>query len=136
MAEKTWDGLKALSALIASVFIPIAVAFIGNEYSKAIEQSNRETTAAVAEADRQASYIEMAVGILSVEPSAENRNLRAWATDVINTYAEVKMDTAVTRQLQTKVKLLPPEYQFRQELIDPRRLNLDRMRPNLTPQNP
>ena len=136
MPEKSWEGLKAFSGLVAAVFIPLAVAFIGNEYSSSIETANRQYSAAIEEADRKASYIELAVGILSEEPTAENRKLRVWATDIINMYAEVKMDTEVARQLQTKVRLIPPEYRINQQVMDPSRLDIDRLRPNLRPRNP
>ena len=39
--------------------------------------------------DTQARYIELAIGILTKEPTPENEQIRKWAIDTINHYSEI-----------------------------------------------
>lgn len=79
-----WQKLEALSKIIAAVFIPLAVAYFGNEVATANKQR-----------DSQTKFVEIATTILSKAPaadqSAETRNLRQWAVEVIDRYSGVPM---------------------------------------------
>jgi hypothetical protein len=90
MKEKSnnWEKLKALSAIIASVFVPVAVVLIGNFYSTAIKNS-----------ETRARYIELAVDILKEEPSENKTNIRKWAINLINYYSEVDLDDQTKNEL-------------------------------------
>jgi hypothetical protein len=83
-----WEKAKILSAMIASVFIPLAVALVGNWYAKSLKEK-----------DTQARYIELAIGILMKEPTPENQQIRKWAIDTVNHYSEVPIQEPVRQEL-------------------------------------
>ena len=56
-----WDKAKAVSTILASVVIPVAVAFVGNSYSNALK-----------EREFQIRYVELALQILAKEPNDKN----------------------------------------------------------------
>jgi hypothetical protein len=79
-----WQKLEAVSKVIAAIFIPLAVAYLGNQVASANKQRDTET-----------KFVELATAILSKEPAAsqtaENQNLRKWAVEVINRFSGVPM---------------------------------------------
>ena len=83
-----WEKAKILSAIVASVFIPLAVALSGNWYAKSLKEK-----------DIQARYIELAIGILMKEPTPENEQIRKWAIDTINHYSEVPIQESARQEL-------------------------------------
>jgi hypothetical protein len=83
-----WEKAKILSVIVASVFIPLAVALSGNWYAKSLKE--KET---------QARYIELAIGILMKEPTPENEQIRKWAIDTINHYSEVPIQEPARQEL-------------------------------------
>lgn len=83
-----WDKITAASALIASVFIPIVLAVIGNSYSSAIKQS-----------ENSVKYTELAISILKEKPIDETQHIRDWAIEVVNQYSGVPMSAKVKEQL-------------------------------------
>lgn len=86
--NSSWEKLKPISALIASVFVPLAVVMIGSWYSSALKES-----------EIQVRYVELAVGILKESPSEEKANMRKWAVDVVNNYSEIKLDGKAQEEL-------------------------------------
>jgi hypothetical protein len=83
-----WEKAKILSVIVASVFIPLAVALSGNWYAKSLKEK-----------DTQARYIELAIGILMKEPTPENEQMRKWAIDTINHYSEVRIQEPARQEL-------------------------------------
>ena len=83
-----WEKAKILSVIVASVFIPLAVALSGNWYAKSLKEK-----------DTQARYIELAIGILMKEPTPENEQIRKWAIDTINHYSEVPIQEPARQEL-------------------------------------
>lgn len=79
-----WDKAKAASGLVASVLIPIALAFIGHWSTDALKA--REISV---------KYTELAIRVLSQPATEKNRPLREWATDVLNDHSgvSIKKDT-------------------------------------------
>lgn len=75
-----WDKLTAVAPLLASLLVPLAVAFVGNVYSKSMKDT-----------ENSLKYVELAVSILRTEPQADNAPLRTWAVDVLNDQATVKL---------------------------------------------
>ncbi|MGJ3245281.1 MAG: SH3 domain-containing protein [Elainellaceae cyanobacterium] len=66
------------------MFVPVAVAFIGNRYTEVVK--NREV---------EGQFVALAVGILQEEPTGEQEDpLRAWAVDVIGEYSGVSIEEA------------------------------------------
>ena len=74
------EKLIKSTPLIATVVIPLVLAFIGNQYTSAIK--NREV---------EAKFVALAVDILKQEPSEENRNVREWATKILDKYSGVEL---------------------------------------------
>jgi hypothetical protein len=83
-----WDKIPAVSALLASVLVPIVLAVIGNAYTNAVKQS-----------ENKVKYTELAISILKDKPSQETQDVRAWAIDVINQYSGVPMSAKAKNQL-------------------------------------
>lgn len=87
------EKLESISKIIAAIFIPIAIAYMGNELAANNKKKETET-----------KLVELATVILSKEAgpnqSAESRNIRKWAVDVINTYSGVPMS------VETKTALI------------------------------
>ena len=83
-----WDKLKVISAVLASVLVPLILGVVGHRYTQALKE--REV---------QSRFVELAVDILSEPPADEKRNLRIWATRVINEYSGVALDSATAREL-------------------------------------
>jgi hypothetical protein len=75
-----WEKAKIVSVILATVVIPLAVALVGNWYSKALK-----------EREIQVRYVEIALEILSKEPTEKNTYLRQWAIDVIDFYSDIKV---------------------------------------------
>ena len=83
-----WERAKVLSAIVASVFIPLAIALSGNWYAKSLKEKETQTR-----------YIELAIGILMKEPTPENEQIRKWAIDTINHYSEVPIPKTARQEL-------------------------------------
>lgn len=86
--KDVWDKLGALSALIASVLVPIVIVIVGNSYTSAMKHS-----------ENRVKYVELAIGILKTNPSPDTENLRAWAIKVIDNYSEVPMNDKTKDEL-------------------------------------
>lgn len=86
--KDVWDKLTTMSALFASVLVPVVLAFVGNAYTNALKQ-----------AENRVKYTELAISILKDKPSPETQDVRAWAVDVINQYSGVPMSAKVKSQL-------------------------------------
>ena len=82
------EKAKAVSTIVATVVIPLAIALSGNWYGQL--QKDKEV---------QLKYIELSVNILSDPPSESNQAVRGWAIDTINKYSEVKIDSETRGQL-------------------------------------
>lgn len=89
-----WEKLKIISNAFAAVIIPIAVAWIGYEYTQSI--SEREI---------QGKFVELAVDILRVEPKSEDKALREWGTQIINKYSGVPLTKELRKELIDKTRL-------------------------------
>ena len=71
-SKDTWDKMSAMSALLASVLVPLVLALVGNAYTYALKQS-----------ENRVKYTELAISILKDKPTAETQDVRSWAIDVI-----------------------------------------------------
>ncbi len=80
---------KLIITLTAGILIPIVIFFAG----KSIEQTLKDRELAL-------KYVEISVGILTEEPTPETKNLREWAIKNINTYAQIKLDKNVIKELE------------------------------------
>ncbi len=94
-----WEKARAISTIIATVVIPLAIAFGSNWYGQL--QKDKEL---------QLKYIEISVQILSAPPKA-NEAVRMWAITTINKYSEVKIDEKAERELmRNQLRLIIDKY--------------------------
>lgn len=82
------DKLNKFSPLIATIVIPVVLAYMGNQY-----------TAALKEREVQGNFVALAVDILKQEPSTENRNIREWATSILDKYSGVGLSEKAANDL-------------------------------------
>jgi hypothetical protein len=124
-----WSKITAISALIASVLIPVVVVVVSNLFTSAMKDS-----------ENRVRYIELAIGILKSPPSADTDNLRTWAVDVINKHSDVPMDSKTKDELRkNKIISTVPweelagiEYKtLRDELARQERLKQEQLREQL-----
>lgn len=65
--KDVWDKIQSLAPLVASILVPLAVAFVGSSYASAMKNS-----------ENQIKYVELAVSILRSEPTqAQGRRVAA-----------------------------------------------------------
>lgn len=81
-AKDIWDKIAASSGIVAAILVPIAVAFVGAQYSAALKQRELEVSA-------RREYVQIGLSILR-DPGTKS-DLRKWGTDIVNHYADVKM---------------------------------------------
>ena len=104
--DPIWQKVRITSVLIASVLIPIIIAFIGNSYTKAIKDN-----------EIGVRYVELAVKILAEKPGSnsegtevssdlENKAVRKWAAEVIDHYSEVKLSPDAMNELERQKLLI------------------------------
>src|SRR5688572_5937345 len=86
-----WGKMTAVSALVASLLIPIVVVIVGNSFSRAIKES-----------ENRVKYLELAIGILRTAPSSETEHLRRWAIEVMDKYSEVPIGEEMKNELKQK----------------------------------
>jgi hypothetical protein len=94
-----WEKLKIGSTIIASIAIPLVIAFVGNSYSN--DQKERELSL---------RYVELSIGILRAEPAKQTQQLRAWAIEVINKYSQVPLPKDLMRDLEKQTLTLEDIY--------------------------
>jgi hypothetical protein len=103
-----FDGLTAL----AIIGIPLVLLWVGNKVANAVK--DREI---------KEKYVELATTILAEVPYAERhddvrRALRIWATDVVNTYSEIKLPESTQQALVESMPLVEPETPVRIGVAD------------------
>ena len=96
MTEDRLNLLKTLSAASAALVIPIALAYIGNQYTSALK-----------EREIQAQYVKLAVDILQGTPAEGNKSVRTWATKIINKYSGVPLGAEAEKALIETVPIAP-----------------------------
>ena len=83
-----WEKARAVSTIVATVVIPLAIALSSNWYGQ--QQKDKEV---------QLKYIELSIQILSAPPTDSNQAVRKWAIDTINRYSDVKIDAQAQDEL-------------------------------------
>jgi hypothetical protein len=83
-----WEKARAVSTIVATVVIPLAIALSSNWYGQ--QQKDKEV---------QLKYIELSIQILSAPPTDSNQAVRKWAINTINRYSEVKIDAQAENEL-------------------------------------
>jgi hypothetical protein len=84
-----WEKAKTMGGLFATILIPLAVVFVGQEYARATK-----------EREIGAKYVELAIGILRSPPKDEHFDVRAWAVEVVDRHSGVKLSDAQKEYLK------------------------------------
>jgi LAS superfamily LD-carboxypeptidase LdcB len=85
---KVRDFAIAVSSVVSAIAIPV----VGYWVSSALK--NKEI---------EGKFVELAVSILKAEPTDAQRNLRVWATHVINNYSGVRLSDEASADLINKI---------------------------------
>jgi hypothetical protein len=83
-----WEKARAVSTIVATVVIPLAIALSSNWYGK--QQKDKEL---------QLKYVELSIQILSAPPKDSDQAVRKWAINTINRYSDVKIDAQAESEL-------------------------------------
>lgn len=78
-----------VSALAASIFIPLVVFFVGNSYSNSIKES-----------EIKVRYVELAISILKSDFSEKNSELKDWAVKLLDNQSPVRLSEGAKSQLK------------------------------------
>ena len=87
--------LKVTVSAIGSVALPVVILLISKQATDALKSRELST-----------KYVELALSILTEEPSDENKDLRDWAIQTLNLHADIKLPEKSTINLLTPIKLL------------------------------
>ncbi len=107
-----WGKLKAISALIASVSVPLVIGVVSIDYNNAVNERDSAYNVAATKRDSayneaaskremNVRYVEMAIEILAQEPSDDTKALRDWAIHVIQRHSEVELSPEAISVLGT-----------------------------------
>jgi hypothetical protein len=92
-----WEKAKIIRDVISTILIPLIIFIVGNSLTTSLKRLEIE-----------ANFVQLALEILREEPSVNNKNLREWATKVINNYSEVKLSETIKKELIDSI-FLPNE---------------------------
>lgn len=97
-----WEKAKICSLIVSTVVIPLAIGISGHWLSKSLKDK-----------DIQVKYIELALNMLSQEPTEENNHIREWAIDVIDYYSKVPLsETLKDEFIKSKLRLRVSELEY------------------------
>lgn len=109
-----WEKFKVITTSLSVIIIPVVLGYIGNIYTQATKEK-----------EIQARFVELSINILTQKPTDENRNLRQWATNVIDYYSGVKLSDTVRSELREKISI-PAEEALERAIFDPAAQEIDR----------
>ncbi len=90
-AKDTWDKWQIIINILAIILVPILVSYFGSKINSTIK-------------DKEVSqkYVELAIGLLKVEPEKQPPALRVWAIKIVNAYSPVPVSEKVLEELKRK----------------------------------
>lgn len=102
-----WDKLKIISGILASILVPLAIGLTGHWVTSAYQKQESNLK------DREFArkWIEISLDILRAKDEGDQKNLRAWAINVINHYVEndaIKISAELREDLETNKSNVPP----------------------------
>ncbi len=84
------DVLRSLAPIVASVAVPLAIAWVGGTYNASIKDS-----------ENRIRYVELAIEQLRSPPTPETTALREWAVELLDSQSPVKLSPAAKAQLKS-----------------------------------
>lgn len=88
-----WKRIKMFNR-VATAIAALLIPLVGHLYTNAMKDKEIELR-----------FVELSVGILNQEPSEDNRNLRDWATQIINRYSEIELSDSTKADLRERIIL-------------------------------
>jgi hypothetical protein len=83
-------------ALVASLVVPIAVAWVGGRFNESIKES-----------ENRVRYVELAIAQLRAAPATDTSALRDWAIELLDSQAPVKLSGEAKAQLKIRPLEVP-----------------------------
>jgi hypothetical protein len=101
-----WDKLGVIAGVLASVLVPLAIGLTGHWATSAYQQRESELK------DREFArkWVEISLDILRSNDTKDEKNLRAWAINVINHYVEdesIKIPNELRTDLESGKSVVP-----------------------------
>ena len=87
-----WEILHSLAPMVASIAVPLVIAWVGSSYNASIKDS-----------ENRIRYVELAVAQLRSPPTLETAALREWAVELLDSQSPVKLPSAAKAQLKSGV---------------------------------
>jgi len=89
-SKDIWEILNSLAPMVASIAVPLVIAWVGAEYSASIKDS-----------ENRIRYVELAIAQLRSTPTPETAALREWAVELLDTQSPIKLSSAAKAQLKS-----------------------------------
>lgn len=100
MAKDCWDKGEIIGKVMGAVLIPVVITIGGLFFNWQENQRAREAAEAASKRAATAQMMQIAVGVLTGEPTEETKALREWASEVLKNPGEIiAMNDEVTGQL-------------------------------------
>lgn len=100
-------NIEQIARIIAAIALPVVIAVVGSCYTRQQHDADALRTAAEHTEELHRDYVKIAVGILQEPKSQDDGDLRNWAIDTLNHYAEVHLQKKAVTQLQSGESILP-----------------------------
>lgn len=85
-----WEILHSLAPMVASIAVPLVIAWVGATYNSSIKES-----------ENRIRYVELAIAQLRSSPTPETAALREWAMELLDSQSPVKLSIAAKEQLKS-----------------------------------
>ena len=106
------DRIEQIASIVGSVALPIVLLIVGNCYTRAVHDADQDRdqrqrtwdatrSATLHKEELRRDYVRIAIDVLRQPKTPNDEDLRIWATDVVNTYAEIHLKQHVINQLRT-----------------------------------
>lgn len=86
-----WKKLQVISQILSILLVPVLIAMIGGIINNNLQRDQLAK-----------EYVFMALDILKQPPTPETEELRRWAVDTVNSYAQVKMTDTLKQQIESQ----------------------------------
>lgn len=88
------EVFRILVTCLGSIALPLVILFISKQATDALKKRELST-----------KYVELALSILTEEPTEENQELRQWAIKTLNLHADIKLPEKSREGLVLKYQL-------------------------------
>lgn len=89
-SKDIWQILRDVAPIVASIAVPLAIAWVGGEYNARIKET-----------ENRIRYVELAISQLRSPPTPETAALREWAVELLDSQSPIKLSEAAKVQLKS-----------------------------------